>query len=152
LWRDTPAAIATPTITFSDIFCEPKPQQPGGVPLWIGGALHRRNLERMVRWGDAWIPIMGASLAEITDGKARIETAWKDAGRDPDLLQVQAPLRVERGDDGRPDLARSMATVSDLLGAGATDVHVTLRAFNADPTEAPAVLTEIARRFADAVG
>jgi probable F420-dependent oxidoreductase len=152
LWRDTPAAIATPTLTFSDIFCEPKPLQPGGVPLWIGGALHRRNLERTVRWGDAWIPIMGASLADIADGKQRIEAAWKDAGRDPAVLQVQAPLRVERGDDGRPDLGRSMATVPDLLAAGATDVHVTLRAFNADPAEAPPVLADIARRFGDEIG
>jgi len=152
LWRDTPAAIDTPTLAFRDIYCEPKPLQPGGVPLWIGGALHARNLDRVVRWGDAWIPIMGASLDDIADGKRRIESAWKDAGRDPAALQVQAPLRIERGDDGRPDLARSMATVPDLLAAGATDVHVTLRAFTADPAQAAAVSAEIVRRFGDTVG
>src|SRR5690349_10198720 len=137
LWRDLPAAVDTPTIAFHDIYCAPRPLQAGGVPLWIGGALHARNLDRMVRWGDAWIPIMGASLDDIADGRRRIEAAWRDAGRDPAVLQVQAPLRVERADDGRPDLARSMATVPELLGAGATDVHVTLRAFNADPADAP---------------
>ncbi len=152
LWRDTPAAIDTPTLAFHDIYCEPKPLQPGGVPLWIGGALHARNLDRMVRWGDAWIPIMGATLDEIADGKRRIEDAWTDAERDPAALQVQAPLRIERGDDGRPDLARSMATVRDLLAAGATDVHVTLRAFTGDPAEAPAVCAEIVRRFGDTLG
>jgi len=149
LWRDTPAAIDTPTLAFHDIYCEPKPLQPGGVPLWIGGALHARNLDRMVRWGDAWIPIMGATLDEIADGKRRIEGAWTDAGRDPAALQVQAPLRIERGDDGRPDLAHSMATVPDLLAAGATDVHVTLRAFTGDPERAPAVCADIVRRFGD---
>jgi probable F420-dependent oxidoreductase len=152
LWRDLPAAVDTPTISFHDIYCAPRPLQPGGVPLWIGGALHARNLERMVRWGDAWIPIMGASLDDIADGKRRIEAAWREAGRDPATLQVQAPLRIERGDDGRPDLARSMATVPQLTAAGATDVHVTLRAFNADPAEAPAVFAEIVRRFGDALG
>jgi len=151
LWCDTPAAIDTPTLTFHDIYCAPKPLQPGGVPLWIGGALHARNLDRMVRWGDAWIPIMGASLDDIADGKRRIEAAWTDARRDPAALQVQAPLRIERGDDGRPDLARSMATVPDLLAAGATDVHVTLRAFTGDPEQAPAACAEIVRRFGDAV-
>jgi len=151
LWRDLPAAVDTPTLTFHDIYCAPQPLQPVGVPLWIGGALHRRNLERMVRWGDAWIPIMGASLDDIADGKRRIEAAWQDAGRDPAVLQVQAPLRMERGDHG-PDLARSMASVPDLLAAGATDVHVTLRAFNADVADAPAILTEIVRRFGDEVG
>jgi probable F420-dependent oxidoreductase len=151
LWRDTPAEIDTPTLSFRDVYCEPKPLQPGGVPLWIGGALHARNLERMVRWGDAWIPIMGASIAEIADGAQRITAAWRDAGRDPSALQVQAPLRVEMGSDGRPDLARSMASVPELVAAGATDVHVTLKAFNRDPAEAPTVLAEIARRFSESV-
>jgi probable F420-dependent oxidoreductase len=151
LWRDTPAEIDTPSLSFRDVYCEPKPLQSGGVPLWIGGALHARNLDRMVRWGDAWIPIMGASIADIADGTQRITAAWRDAGRDPSALQVQAPLRIEPGDDGRPDLARSMASVPDLVAAGATDVHVTLRAFNTDPAEAPAVLAEIERRFSEHV-
>ena len=151
LWRDTPAALDTPTVSFRDIYCEPKPLQPGGVPLWIGGTLHGPNLRRLVEWGDAWIPIMGATLDDIADGTRRIRAAWAAAGRDPAALQVQAPLRIERGDDGRPDLARSIAGVGDLVTAGATDVHVTLRAFNRDPADAPAVFAEIVRRFADAV-
>jgi probable F420-dependent oxidoreductase len=149
LWRDTPAALDTPTVKFRDIYCEPKPLQSGGVPLWIGGSL-RPNLDRLVTWGDAWIPIMGATLEAISDGARQIKQAWSVAGRDPATLQVQAPLRIERGSDDRPDLARSIATVPDLLAAGATDVHVTLRAFNRDPADAPAVFAEIVRRFADA--
>jgi hypothetical protein len=125
--------------------------QPGGVPLWIGGALHARNLERMVRWGDAWIPIMGASLSEIAEGAVRITDAWRAAGRDPAGLQVQAPLRIERGNDGTPDLARSMATVPEIVAAGATDVQVTLKAFSSDPADAPAVFAEIVRRFSEAL-
>jgi len=122
LWRDTPAALDTPTLSFH------------------------------VRWGSAWIPIMGASLAEIAEGAARIADAWRTAGRDPAVLQVQAPLPIERGDDDRPDLARSMARAPEVVAAGATDVHVTLRAFNADPADAPGVLAEIERRFAEALG
>ena len=151
LWRDTPAALDTPTLSFRDVYCEPKPLQPGGVPLWIGGSLHARNMLRLVEWGDAWIPIMGATIAEIADGSRRIAEAFTAAGRDPAALQVQAPLRIERNDEGHPDLARSIATVPDLLAAGATDVHVTLRAFNRDPAKAPGVLAEIVRQFADVV-
>jgi probable F420-dependent oxidoreductase len=150
LWRDTPAALDTPTVSFHDVYCEPKPLQAGGVPLWIGGSLHARNLERLVRWGDAWIPIMGATLADIADGAGRIGEAWRTAGRDPAALQVQAPLPIQRGDDGGPDLARSVAAVPDLVASGATDIHVALRAFNRDPADAPAVLVELVRRFADA--
>jgi probable F420-dependent oxidoreductase len=149
LWSDTPAALDTPTVKFRDIYCEPKPLQPGGVPLWIGGSL-RPNLDRIVKWGDAWIPIMGATLEAIADGARQIKDAWSAAGRDPVALQVQAPLRIERGGDDRPDLALSIAGVPDLIAAGATDVHVTLRAFSRDPADAPAVFAEIVRRFADA--
>ncbi|HTK16692.1 MAG TPA: TIGR03619 family F420-dependent LLM class oxidoreductase [Acidimicrobiia bacterium] len=149
LWRDTPAALDTATVKFHDIYCEPKPLQPGGVPLWIGGSL-RPNLRRLVEWGDAWIPIMGATLEAIAEGAREIKDAWSQDGRDPATLQVQAPLRIERGSDDRPDLARSIATVPDLVAAGATDVHVTLRAFNRDPADAPAVFAELVRRFADA--
>jgi probable F420-dependent oxidoreductase len=150
LWRDTPAAIDTPTLSFHDVYCEPKPLQPGGVPLWIAGTLHERNRERLTRWGDAWIPIMGATLDEIAEGRRVIVDDWQRAGRDPTKIQVQVPLPLARGADDRPDLARSMESVPDLLAVGATDVHVTLRAFNTDPVDAPAVLAEIARRFADA--
>ena len=31
LWRDTPAALDAPTLSFEDIYCEPKPLQPGGI-------------------------------------------------------------------------------------------------------------------------
>ena len=75
-----------------------------------------------------------ARAASRTRGRRRAATR---------RLQVQAPLRIERGDDGRPDLARSMASVPELVAAGATDVHVTLRAFSRDPAEAPAVFAEI---------
>jgi probable F420-dependent oxidoreductase len=151
LWRDLPAAIDTPTISFRDVYCAPQPLQAGGVPLWIAGSLHERNLERLVRWGDAWIPIMGASTDDIAEGARRIAEAWRAAGRDPIALGVQAPLRIEHGDDGRPDLARSIDSVPELVAAGATDIHVTLRAFNRDPAEAPAVLADIVRRFSDTV-
>ena len=119
--------------------------------MWIAGSLHERNLERLVRWGDAWIPIMGASTDDIAEGARRIAEAWRAAGRDPIALGVQAPLRIEHGDDGRPDLARSIDSVPELVAAGATDIHVTLRAFNRDPAEAPAVLADIVRRFSDTV-
>ncbi len=69
LWRDTPASVSTPSLTFEAIYCEPKPMQPGGVPLWVAGTLHPANLDRLVRYGDAWIPIMGATVDEIARGR-----------------------------------------------------------------------------------
>jgi probable F420-dependent oxidoreductase len=147
LWRDSPAALDAPTLSFRDVYCDPKPVQPGGVPLWIGGALHKRNLDRLVRHGDAWIPIMGESVAGIAAGAEEARAAWRAAGRDPDLLQIQAPLRLARGDDGRPDVARSMESVGELMAAGATDIHVYFAAFCRDPADAPRVLDAVVTAF-----
>jgi hypothetical protein len=60
---------------------------------------------------------------------------------------VQAPIRIATGDDGRPDLARSMESVPELVDAGATDVAVTLRAFARDVADTPAAMTALVRRF-----
>jgi hypothetical protein len=38
------------------------------------------------------------------------------------------------------------------VAAGATDVHVALQAFCREPADAPAVLTELVRRFRDVTG
>jgi probable F420-dependent oxidoreductase len=149
LWRDTPANFNSPTMSFRETYLEPKPLQPGGVPLWIAGTLHKRNLERVVRFGDAWIPIMGETIEGIGKGARRIRDALVAARRDPSSFQVQAPLRIATGEDGRPDLARSMESVGELLAAGATDVHVTLRAFAREVEDAPKMMGELRRRFDD---
>ncbi len=117
------------------------------MPLWIAGTLSARNLDRLVRYGDAWIPIMGETVEGIAAGAKRARDGWTEAGRDADRLQVQAPVRIARGDDNRPDIARSMESVPELLAAGATDVHVSLQAYCRDPDAAPAALDAIVTAF-----
>jgi probable F420-dependent oxidoreductase len=151
LWRETPADYSSPTLSFRDIYCEPKPVQPGGVPLWVAGTLNARNLDRLVRYGAGWIPIMGETVDGIAAGAKQIREAFAAAGRDPATLKVQAPMRMERGDDGALDLARSVATVPELVAAGATDVNVTLRAFARTPEESPAAMQELVRRFQETI-
>lgn len=152
LWRDGPAEFDSPTVSFRSVWCEPKPLQPGGVPIWVAGTLHERALDRIVRHADGWIPIMGATLDDIREGAARLRTALAAVGRDPAVFAVQAPVRYERGPDGSPDLARSLASVPELVAAGATDVHVMLQAFCRDPAAAPAVLARLVECFRDAIG
>jgi probable F420-dependent oxidoreductase len=151
LWRDTPAALSTPTLSFRDIYCMPKPLQAGGVPIWVAGTLHKRNLARVVEHGAGWIPIMGETVEGIAAGVERIRDACAAAGRDASDLQVQAPARMVMGDDGRPDLDACMASVPELIDAGATDIIVTLRAFARDAASSPDALTRIRTAFDAAV-
>jgi probable F420-dependent oxidoreductase len=69
LWTDTPASFSSPTLSFDDVFCAPKPAQ-ARLPVWFAGTLNERNLRRVVELGDGWIPIMGASIDDIRAGAA----------------------------------------------------------------------------------
>jgi probable F420-dependent oxidoreductase len=152
LWRDTPAAVDLPTVSFTETYCVPKPLQPGGVPLWVSGTLIPAVAERVVRWGSGWIPIMTATLDDVREGANRLRKAFADAGRDPAGLQVRGALPVVRGDDKRPDVAASLAGVPALIDAGATDVHVPYQAICRDPEEAQAVFTDLVAGFKERVG
>ena len=151
LWEDTPATFKSASLSFVDIFCEPKPVQ-NPLPVWFAGVLHRRNVDRVVRLGDGWIPIMGATIDDIRDGVARLRDEFSHRGRAPESLQVQAPATMVRGKDGAWDLAATMASVPTLVEAGATDIHVTLRPFCPALEEAGDVLLSLAGAFQAVAG
>jgi probable F420-dependent oxidoreductase len=150
LWTQTPAHFSSETVNFRDTYLSPKPVQPGGVPLWIGGSLNKRNLARIVDSGDGWIPIMGLSLEDMARDVATIRQALSDAGRDPARLAVQGPVPMVKGDDGKFDLARTLERAPEVIAAGATTVQLPIQAFCPGPKEAPAFFAD-ARRRLDAV-
>jgi probable F420-dependent oxidoreductase len=66
---------------------EPKPVQPGGPPILLGG-LARPALERAGRIADGWVTSSRTDLSRIADGVAVIRDAAAAAGRDPDTLRI----------------------------------------------------------------
>jgi probable F420-dependent oxidoreductase len=151
LWESTPASFRSPTVSYTDIFCEPKPAQ-SRLPVWFSGVLHDRNERRIVELGDGWIPIMGATVDDIRRGVSRLREAFRRANRSAEDLHVQAPAVLARGDDGRPDLGATLASIPTLLEAGATDIALNLRAFCRDPADAPSTLQAMVDGLAAAVG
>jgi probable F420-dependent oxidoreductase len=129
LWRDDPASWSSPTVRFTDIWCDPKPVQPGGVPILFSGTLTPRNLRRIVELGDGWIPIMGERRDGIAAGIQTLRSRFEDAGRDPDDLRVRAGARIGKGDDGRPEIGATIERSRDLIEAGVTDLDIPLTAF-----------------------
>ena len=115
LWEaDGPVTVDLPTVSFAEIRSAPAPAQHP-LPVLFSGTLHPRNVDRIVRLGDGWIPIMGATITDVAAGVATLRTAFAAAGRDPATLQVRGP--------SAPDLE----TVPELLAAGVTDVVVDAR-------------------------
>lgn len=115
LWEaDGPVTIDLPTVSLTEIRSAPAPvQRP--LPVLFSGTLHARNVDRIVRLGDGWIPIMGATLADVAAGVRTLRAAYAAAGRDPATLRVRGPADAGLG------------TVPDLLAAGVTDVSVNAR-------------------------
>lgn len=71
LWSNESAnSFAGRYTTFTDIACFPKPAQPGGPKLLIGG-MTAPSLRRAATLGDGWIP-WAVSPQELQDGVARI--------------------------------------------------------------------------------
>jgi probable F420-dependent oxidoreductase len=151
LWEQTPASFASASLSFTDVFLSPKPAQER-LPVWFGGTLNERMLRRIVELGDGWIPIMGSTAADVADGATRLRKAFADAGRDPGGPSVQGAMPVVRGDDRRVDLGASVAGVTPLVEAGATDVIVHLGALCRDLADAGSVLRQLAEGFAGEVG
>ena len=74
-----------------DWACNPKPAQPGGIPIWLGGE-SAKQLERAGKYGDGWLAT-AKSLPTLQRDFDIAREAASNAGRDPGQLQ----LAVEGG-------------------------------------------------------
>ncbi len=147
LWSESPASFDSASIRFQDIWCEPKPVQVGGIPIWFGGGLHARNVARICRLGDGWIPAPYATVEAVRYGGETLRAAFSEAGRDPATLQVQGDLDAVLGANGRPDLEVSLARVPEWWRAGATTVNVVMPLFVGKLERAPAFFEALAAGF-----
>lgn len=147
LWRGG-TEFESPRLRFTDVHVSPRPLQEGGVPLWVGGDLHARNLERIVRSADGWIPSPPTRPSEVAAGAARLREAFAAAGRDPATLRVRVSLGPARDDDGRPDPGGTFERLPAILAeTGASDVFVAHEAFSRDPAAAPALFADLVAAF-----
>jgi probable F420-dependent oxidoreductase len=69
-----------------DWACNPKPQRPGGIPIWLGGE-SRKQLERVGKYADGWLAT-AKSLPSLKDDFAVAQQAASKAGRDPSKLVI----------------------------------------------------------------
>lgn len=83
LWSSDESFDGTYT-SFQQARSYPKPAQDGGIPLVVGG--HTKAAARRAgRLGDGFFPARADNLADLIDEMKR---AAKDAGRDPDAIEV----------------------------------------------------------------
>jgi probable F420-dependent oxidoreductase len=129
LWSDGPTSFQSESFSFDRIWCRPRPLQAGGIPIWFAGSLHAKNLDRICRLGDGWIPAPYSELEGFGRDVSVLRAAFARAGRDPEKLGIQGDLDAVLGESGRADLRASLAAVPEWARAGATTVNVVLSLF-----------------------
>jgi probable F420-dependent oxidoreductase len=145
LWTESPASFASPTVSFESIWCEPRPVEPGGIPLWLGVAASERHVAHLAELGAGWLPV-GTDLDALRAGVARIRAAFAAAGRDPASLGVRANVAPAVGADRRVDLERTLVEHAPATHeAGATLLAFPIAAYARDPEDLPALLARLGR-------
>jgi probable F420-dependent oxidoreductase len=147
-----------PSVTFHGQFyraeamgMDPKPVQPGGPPIWLGGD-SEAALRRVGRLGDGWMAMTDSDEAVVTapEKLATIRAAAEAAGRDPARIGLQARLSDPL------DLESLPRRVAGLRAAGFTWITVSLPVVEAAGVVGVAAqveaLTRIKEAIVDAVG
>lgn len=142
LWSAAPATFRGETVEFENLWCLPRPVQPGGIPIWIGGALTDGNLRRLVEFGAGWMPV-APDLDELKVGGERIGEALAAAGRPPDSVGIRGAVAPVRGDKG-PDMDLTLEQLEPLREAGATVASFALAAFVRRRDQIPAFFEKLA--------
>lgn len=106
----------------------PRPVQHGvgdlpRVPLWIAGTSRARTIERIVRFGDGWIP-WGPDITEPAKGVASIKRALDEVGRRSTDLRVETRVGVPGIRKGSPDWSVLRSEAARLTEAGVTDLRL----------------------------
>lgn len=88
LWRDNPASFHGEHFHFHDVKSLPKPVQPGGIPIHVGG--HSPAAARRAgRFGDGFFPTV-VEPAKLKAIFATVREEAKKAGRNPDAIEFTA--------------------------------------------------------------
>jgi probable F420-dependent oxidoreductase len=86
LWRTDRSSYAGEFVRFHDVVSRPKPVQPGGVPIHVGG--HSPAAARRAgRLGDGFYPlgVAGKDLAALLE---IMRKSAREAGRDPSAIEI----------------------------------------------------------------
>jgi probable F420-dependent oxidoreductase len=117
LWREERPAFQGEWIEFSETVFEPKPVQPGGPPIHIGGG-SEAALRRAATLADGWHPT-GTAVQPFADGVVRLrELAGERADQLSVSLRAVVSLGAEQEDDGRrARIVGSATAVADKINA-----------------------------------
>jgi probable F420-dependent oxidoreductase len=134
LWREDEADFKGQFFSFSRACSFPKPLQPHGIPIHVGG--HSAAAARRAgRLGDGFHPL-GLAGDELAERIGQMREAALAAGRDPDVLELTLGSLLDQVDDERLGAAEKAGAVRMVLSNREKDID-----------RACAQLSQFAERF-----
>jgi len=130
LWTKPEAEFHGKYYDFPPVKSNPKPKQKPHPPVLLGGGA-TNVLQRVVAWGDGWLPNR-ITPEQVRESRVTLDRLAKDAGRDPSKLTISVFGQPPDGD-----------LVKRYLDAGAARVIVRPESVKTD-AEMAAQLTRIA--------
>lgn len=109
LWTKEKPSFKGQFHQIENVRCEPRPVQPGGIPIWIGGHTPPA-IRRAARLGDGWQPIVQRPPADLPPAEyqekvAELRHLAQASGRDPQAitLGLGASVHLTDGAGGSSD-------------------------------------------------
>jgi probable F420-dependent oxidoreductase len=99
LWTKAESSYTGKLVQFPAVRCEPKPVQPGGPPVLLGGH-GPKALERVARSYDGWCPIV-EDPHSFKETVTTLRQLTQEAGRNPDILQLSPFVDPQDGNLSR---------------------------------------------------
>lgn len=92
LWTEDEVTFEGKFFNLQNARLEPKPVQPGGVPIWLG-AWGPLGMRRAATIADAWLPGPTAKMDKLLSARDQYHEELRKAGKDP--ASVPSPLTRE---------------------------------------------------------
>lgn len=98
LWRERDVSFRGKFTSFEHVTLEPRPVQPGGVPIWLSSNNVEPGLRRVGRMGDGWLNnITTPEVYRVCLEKIRYYAV--QAGRSPDAIEPGLYFTVAAGEE-----------------------------------------------------
>jgi len=146
LWTTSPSSFKSDSVNFDEVFSHPQPFQER-LPVWIGGNVQSRSIDRMRHLGDGWIPPAGSTPESVGSGVDRLASELDGL---PEGFTVQVSLSPGSSDPADRSIPAILDQVDAFTEVGVTDVVVDLGVVGDGPDDAERCIKELTRRFEDA--
>jgi probable F420-dependent oxidoreductase len=149
VWAESPASFQGRHYQFEEVYLEPKPTNPEGPPIWIGGSTaHPAVVRRLTEHGSGFHPLGQPGDRELKD----LRDGLREAGRDPDELEWVGGVRGRFPDDHSPaDLDEALEQIPSQVTRGFRSICIKPAQFIDTLDELPRFCEDVVKRSAEMV-